>query len=83
MSAPVYANPGGLECNPSADKNAKYFANPYCAAINDPRNLKTGGSLRFTPPLFASTPRPRYDFDLSYYLGILENRHGFKHDERR
>jgi hypothetical protein len=67
MSASIYANPGGFYCNPSNDKNAKNFAIPYCAAINDPRNLNPEGSVRFNPPLFASTPRPGCDFDLSYY----------------
>lgn len=68
MSASVYANCGGFYCNPSAG-NATNFATPYCAAINDPRNLNPDGSLRFNPPLFASAPRPTAgcNFDLSYY----------------
>ena len=68
MSTSVYANPGGFYCNLSAG-NAVHFATPYCAAINDPRNLNPDGSFRFTPPLFVSTPRPPSgcDFDLSFY----------------
>jgi Domain of unknown function (DUF1906) len=66
MSASVYANAGGFYCNPSTN-NAPNFATPYCAAINDPRNLNPDGLLRFNPPLFASAPRPGCDFDRSYY----------------
>ncbi len=66
MSASVYTSAGGFYCNPSAN-NAQNFATPYCAAINDPRNLNSDGSLRFNPPLFVSTPRPGCDFDRSYY----------------
>ena len=68
MNASIYANPGGYYCNPSSG-NATNFATPYCAAINDPRNLNPDGSFRFNPPLFVNTPRPPSgcDFDLSFY----------------